>query len=232
MNQATTNTTTNTTVTNNYYTTPPVANAPTTNNITGVNSVLINGVIKTTFVPQNPANFYKNYDVYLYTPSNTNNWPQARTFIAKPDYLLYNYYNSYTITTNFQSETNTDTVKAIRLAAENSSYISKRVKSGSSQDVFFEIFGPLTDREFSERAKVTQVATNTSYYETYFLYIAKDNSEAFTLRFGQSGNKKVSGKYLNGIDFSSIYLGSGFMSTKMSVNTSFYKSYSSYSFTP
>ena len=150
---------------------------------------MINGVLRTDLIAQYPSSLYKEYDVYLFTPNPTNGQPSQKSFIPKPQNLIWNTYNSYTITTNFQSETSLDKVKSIRSLADNSYYMSKQNKT-LTKDSLYEIFGFLPDNYFNERAFLSQPNNALYMYATYLLYVAKDNSEAFTVSFNQSGKKK------------------------------------------
>lgn len=169
---------------------------PTTNNIISANSYIINWVLRTDLKSQNPNTFYKKYDVYLYTPSAMPWQPSyyAELRAGKPENLMYNYYNNYTMTTTFQRETELSKVKNIRSIAETSPYIFSISKT-LTKDTAYVVDGFLSDKDFAERASKSdwvnwERVTNGGVYSTYYLYLAQDNSEAFILLNTQSGRKK------------------------------------------
>ncbi len=227
-----------------FATCPTTIAAPVvTNNITSIYSRLTNWVIKTFFNAQNQNSFYKEYDVYLYTPTQSKNgipgvsYPYLEKY-NDPVKFLYDYYSSYTITTSFLSETNTEKVKNLRVVAESpySSKVSKTSKLLSLNSLFW-IFGPLSDEQFNRDAVNTSengIITNKANYTTYFLYIAKDNSEAFTISYVQSGIKQVLPvqKYLLWINSNSSRYTWNYTTTIYSINPSIYKTYHAYIYTP
>jgi hypothetical protein len=150
--------------------------------------------IGTTLIAQKPDSLYKEYDEYLYTPSATPGQPSFRQFINKPESLIYTYYNNYTMTTQFLSETSPDAVKSIRSLAENSPRILKTSRFFTKDNKLI-VDGFLDDAQFARDARsvewyLTVKNPNAGLYNFYHLYIAKDNSEAFIVSSSQTGIKK------------------------------------------
>lgn len=200
-------------------TTTPVV----TNNITGITSSNPYWLIQTRFIAQNQNALYKEYDVYLYTPnSSKNNQPSATTFIPKPERLIYDYYNSYTITTNFQSETDSSKIGVMRFLAAVNPPVNK-TSVILSKDSSYWYFTPLPDTSFSRDA-VLVPSTWKSNYTTYFLYIAKDNSEAFTVNYVQSGMKKQQNWILS-LNLNAVKLNAWDLSFGYNIDQSVQKNY-------
>lgn len=78
---------------------------------------------------------------------------------------------------------------SIRAQLPTSGYVFKKNVLVTPQN--YENFSVRSSEEFNQNAVKT--FNDTYYYETYFLYIAKDNSEAFTLRYAQTGKKNTVG---------------------------------------
>lgn len=167
---------------------------PTVNNIIGISVTNNREAIGTTLIAQKPDSLYKEYDEYLYTPSATPGQPSFRQFINKPESLIYTYYNNYTMTTQFLSETSPDAVKSIRSLAENSPRILKTSRFFTKDNKLI-VDGFLDDAQFARDARsvewyLTVKNPNAGLYNFYHLYIAKDNSEAFIVSSSQTGIKK------------------------------------------
>jgi hypothetical protein len=150
--------------------------------------------------------------------------------------MIYSYYNDYKITTSFTSETSRGKVKSIRELADKSekSGISSVSMNSATQSNFFI---PLSDELFAKKAVLrleNGVNTNKYFYGTYQLFIAKDNSQAFTINYVQTGKKKpeLAKKYLLGINADGIKYYGGVTFTDYKVDASIYKNYISYIYTP
>lgn len=131
----------------------------------------------------------KLFDYYSYTPSDTlesNNQPLATSFISGDEQKQINIFNGYTLTALFQTVTDKGQIQKLR------SQVAKSIQSASGTLTIGSwvttLHIPLADGEFYSRAKLDP-RSNIATYESYVLYIAQDNSEAFILRTIQSGSK-------------------------------------------
>lgn len=170
------------------FSTCPTVSPPKENYITSVTNSVISNTVYSRFNTSSNS-YYKEYDVYVFTPTlNGRNGAQtyAGNFIYGPEKLIYNTYNSYTITTQFQPTYDKQKVATIRSQLLTSNYSHKKSVSLYSQSQ--EAFTVRSSDEFDQNAVKT--FDNTYYYETYYLYVAKDNSEAFTLRYAQTAKKQ------------------------------------------
>lgn len=132
----------------------------------------------------------KEYDVYTFTPSNNyviNNQPLASKTISGFEKMISSSQNGYDIRLYFQPETYLPRVKSLSAFLSGSEYASKTsvIVTWTSN---FQLFKSLTDQQFFSQATY-DTKTYKWTYESYTVYIAKDSSEAFILRWNQIGSK-------------------------------------------
>lgn len=132
----------------------------------------------------------KDYDIFVYTPSNnllSNKQPLSTQFISGNEKIYTSSQNGYTITSSFQAETDKSRVQNIRSLVTTAEYKSKSelniIWTGVTQS-----FIALNDQQFFSQAKLDP-ETYKWNYETYMIYVAKDNSEAFIVRWNQIWTK-------------------------------------------
>ena len=129
----------------------------------------------------NSANFHKEYDVYLFTPTTQgveNGQPWSMNFVNITDTSSTTKENNYDIFAYFGSEASPQKILDIRNAVSKYTAQTKFLDSTRQS----EDFTPLNKETFEKEAR--KIFTSKQY-GTYRLYIAKDNSQAFVVEFSQ-----------------------------------------------